>query len=77
PNPFSQNAIVNIGVEVGQSPHLSLYNSIGQLVHQEVIPNQQELTELQWYTPDQLARGTYLLRVQVGDKVEQQMIVKQ
>ncbi|MEO0726705.1 MAG: S8 family peptidase [Bacteroidota bacterium] len=77
PNPFSQNAIVNIGVEVGQSPHLSLYNSIGQLVHQEVIPNQQELTELQWYTPDQLVRGTYLLRVQVGDKVEQQMIVKQ
>ncbi|MEL6660318.1 MAG: S8 family peptidase [Bacteroidota bacterium] len=77
PNPFSQNAIVNIGVEVGQSPNLSLYNSIGQLVHQEVIPNQQELTELQWYTPDQLARGTYLLRVQVGDKVEQQMIVKQ
>ncbi|MEL6837583.1 MAG: S8 family peptidase [Bacteroidota bacterium] len=77
PNPFSQNAIVNIGVAVGQSPHLSLYNSIGQLVHQELIPNQQELTELQWYTPDQLARGTYLLRVQVGDKVEQQMIVKQ
>ncbi len=77
PNPFSQYAIVNIGVEVGQSPQVSLYNSIGQLVHQEVIPNHQELDELQWYTPDQLARGTYLLRVQVGDHVEQQMIVKQ
>lgn len=77
PNPFTHAALVNISVEAGQSPRLSLYNSIGQLVHQEVIYNQQEMTELQWYTPEQLARGTYLLRVQVGDLVEQQMIVKQ
>ena len=77
PNPFSQNARISIGVPVGEDAEVSLYNSIGQMVHQERIPNQQELKELEWITPNHLPKGTYFVRVQAGDQQAQQMIVKQ
>jgi hypothetical protein len=54
-----------------------MYNMVGQRVHEELIYNQQELLELEWPTPRQLARGTYLLRVQAGEAVQQMMMVKQ
>ena len=47
------------------------------MVHQERIPNQQELKELEWITPNHLPKGTYFVRVQAGDQQAQQMIVKQ
>ena len=50
---------------------------IGQRVHEEFISNQQEMLELEWPTPAQLTPGTYLLRVQAGEAVEQRMMVKQ
>ncbi len=77
PNPFSQVSMVTMEVPVGVSAQVSLYNSVGQLVAEEHIPNQQELTELQWYTPANLPAGTYFLQVQAGKDIQQQMIIKQ
>lgn len=77
PNPFSQVTMVTMEVPVGVSAQVSLYNSVGQLVAEERIPNEQELTELQWYTPANLPAGTYFLQVQAGKEVQQQMIIKQ
>ncbi|WP_367391383.1 T9SS type A sorting domain-containing protein [Lewinella sp. LCG006] len=77
PNPFTTTALVTIQLPEVDEVTISMYNMVGQLVHQEVISNQQEMTELEWPTPRRLARGTYLLRVQSGEAVAQTMVVKQ
>ncbi|WP_367388699.1 S8 family serine peptidase [Lewinella sp. LCG006] len=77
PNPFTTTALVTIQLPEVDDVTISMYNMVGQLVHQEVISNQQEMTELEWPTPRRLARGTYLLRVQSGEAVAQTMVVKQ
>lgn len=77
PNPFSQVCMLTIDVPIGISAQVSLYNSVGQLVAEEHIPNQQELTVLEWYTPQNLSAGTYFLQVQAGEAIQQQMIIKQ
>jgi hypothetical protein len=77
PNPFANTALVTIQLPTAGDVTISMYNMIGQRVHEEFISNQQELVELEWPTPAKLARGTYLLRVQAGEAVEQMMIIKQ
>ncbi|MGH1433411.1 MAG: S8 family serine peptidase [Lewinella sp.] len=77
PNPFSTTALVTIELPEAGDVTINMYNMMGQRVHEEFISNQQELLEMEWPTPAKLARGTYLLRVQVGEAVEQMMMVKQ
>lgn len=77
PNPFTTTALVTIQLPEAADVTISMYNMIGQRVHEEYISNQQEMTELEWPTPTKLTRGTYLLRVQAGEAVEQMMMVKQ
>jgi hypothetical protein len=77
PNPFSTTALVTIDLPEAGDVTINMYNMMGQRVHEEFISNQQELLEIEWPTPTKLARGTYLLRVQVGEAVEQMMMVKQ
>ena len=77
PNPFSTTSLVTIGLPEAGGVTISLYNMVGQRVHEEFISNQQEMLELEWPTPAQLTPGTYLLRVQAGEAVEQRMMVKQ
>ncbi|WP_044085811.1 S8 family peptidase [Lewinella cohaerens] len=77
PNPFSTTALVTIQLPEAGDVTINMYNMMGQRVHEEFIANQQELLEIEWPTPTKLAPGTYLLRVQVGDAVEQMMMVKQ
>ena len=77
PNPFSTTALVTIELPEAGDVTISMYNMIGQRVHEEFISNQQEMLELEWPTPARLTPGTYLLRVQAGEAVEQMMMVKQ
>lgn len=77
PNPFTTSTFLTIELPNSDDVSISMYNLMGQIVHEEFIPNQQELQEMEWPTPTHLSAGTYLIRVQVGNEVVQRKVVKQ
>ncbi|MCB9197349.1 MAG: T9SS type A sorting domain-containing protein [Flavobacteriales bacterium] len=70
PNPFLDNLTINFG-QLLEGVEVSIYNSIGQIVHKEKSSDVQ--IELQL---SELEVGVYLMQLQVGDETKMIRIVK-
>ena len=77
PNPIQSQAVVSFYAEKGMDAELSIFNVMGQHVHQEAL-NIEAGNNTFEVNADNLAKGIYLLHLsQNGQSVRQVKVVKQ
>jgi len=76
PNPFTDKVNIAVSSEVNTQASISLFDNAGKLLAKQVSTINKGANNVVLQNLDNLARGFYIIKVQVGDVVTTQKLIK-
>ena len=77
PNPFVSDFQIEIETKAEVAGTIALYNFMGKKVFDQSVPNMAEMKKMQVSPFEELTKGYYTLRIEYGDNIILDTVVKQ
>ena len=77
PNPFVQDFQIEIDTKAEVAGTIALYNFMGKKVFDQAVPNMADMKKMQVSPFEELTKGYYTLRIEYGDNIILDTVVKQ
>ena len=76
PNPFTNQLTIEFDLEESENVSIELFDVIGRSLHEENLGKLSSGQNKQLISTDNLPKGTYILKLQIGEQVINQKVVK-
>jgi hypothetical protein len=77
PNPFGSNFRLSVDTDSNESAIISVYNFMGTKVYETVVENISEVNDFMIQPQGELSNGYYTLRIEYGDHIVLDTVIKQ
>jgi hypothetical protein len=76
PNPFTNQLAVEFDLETSEEVTVELVDIVGRILHSENLGKRTAGENKYFIETEKLAKGAYILKLQIGDKVINQKVLK-